>query len=879
MRQCGSAGGEWPLIGRTAELQRIGEYLDRGVGGVVLAGPAGVGKTRLALEGLSLASARGFVPIRVAATQATAKLPFGAFAPLLPDVAAGTDLTEVLRQVGRAIVRSGEGKPVALLVDDAHLLDEASAALTYQMAVANDTFVLTTVRSGERASEAVVALWKDAVAGRLELGPLSAEEVGQFVEAVLGGPASGAVSQRFFELSEGNALFLRELVLAALESGNLRHEGGIWRLHGPLPASARLVELLASRLAGVGEAEREALQVLAISEPMGVEPFQALSGLDDVEALEARQLVRVDRDGRRFKVRLVHPLYGEVLRARLSPLRTRALARAIADVVEATGMRRREDVLRVATWRLEAGGVLEPKLMLTGARLALAGHDLDLADRLARAAVEAGGGFDAALLAAQVLNLRGRVQEAEAELATLNAWTTNDSERGLVAVTRMDNLTYGLGRYDEALRVGEEAEASISERAWLHEIAARRAAILIRTEGPRAAAEASEPVRREGQGRAFVWASIFGGIGLAKMGRLEAALEAAANGHRAYLALTGPQLQWPPEVMPFVRVEALLHAGHLHEAESEATGAYRQALAEGVVEMQAVHAWQLAKVLLARGRVAAAVRLGREAAGLLRDLRRPPFLAYALTVVATAHALRGEVDEAQAGLSEIERIALPRRNVWAVEALQARAWTVVAAGDLVAARHLLKDAARLGLATGDRAGEAAALHDLARLGAGAQVVDQLGAAAADMEGDLAGARASHAVALVGGDPAGLEQVSARFRALGADLLAAEAAADAAVLYRRVGDRRKAAAAEREARALARCCEGALTPALGVVTVRATLSRRELEIARLAAAGVANKEIARRLCVSLHTVQNTLHASYEKLGVHGRAELAQALEGY
>jgi DNA-binding NarL/FixJ family response regulator len=56
-----------------------------------------------------------------------------------------------------------------------------------------------------------------------------------------------------------------------------------------------------------------------------------------------------------------------------------------------------------------------------------------------------------------------------------------------------------------------------------------------------------------------------------------------------------------------------------------------------------------------------------------------------------------------------------------------------------------------------------------------------------------------------------------------------------------------------------------------------LTPRELEIARLAAAGVDNKEIAGRLHLSRATVQNKLHAVYEKLGIAGRDELAQTLD--
>ena len=99
-----------------------------------------------------------------------------------------------------------------------------------------------------------------------------------------------------------------------------------------------------------------------------------------------------------------------------------------------------------------------------------------------------------------------------------------------------------------------------------------------------------------------------------------------------------------------------------------------------------------------------------------------------------------------------------------------------------------------------------------------------------------------------------------------------------MVWRRKGHLRRAAGAERRASALAARCEGAHTPALvTAVPARAALTARELEIARLAAAGLANKEIAARLCLSHRTVENKLHAAYQKLGVEGRAELARTLE--
>ena len=90
----------------------------------------------------------------------------------------------------------------------------------------------------------------------------------------------------------------------------------------------------------------------------------------------------------------------------------------------------------------------------------------------------------------------------------------------------------------------------------------------------------------------------------------------------------------------------------------------------------------------------------------------------------------------------------------------------------------------------------------------------------------------------------------------------EAAAGAAEAFSRAGDRRAATAALRRSMKLAAECEGAVTPGL---------SR-----AATAAAGIASKDIADRLYLSVRTVNNHLQHAYTKLGVSGRVDLAQAL---
>jgi DNA-binding NarL/FixJ family response regulator len=114
--------------------------------------------------------------------------------------------------------------------------------------------------------------------------------------------------------------------------------------------------------------------------------------------------------------------------------------------------------------------------------------------------------------------------------------------------------------------------------------------------------------------------------------------------------------------------------------------------------------------------------------------------------------------------------------------------------------------------------------------------------------------------------------------MGADLLAAESAADHAEALLRGGHRRDSNAAQRRARDLEKKCSGASTPGLRRLEIHASLTQSEFEIALLAANGTTNTAIADQLKLSIRTVQNHLQHAYEKLGIHNRGELPDALTG-
>jgi DNA-binding NarL/FixJ family response regulator len=144
-------------------------------------------------------------------------------------------------------------------------------------------------------------------------------------------------------------------------------------------------------------------------------------------------------------------------------------------------------------------------------------------------------------------------------------------------------------------------------------------------------------------------------------------------------------------------------------------------------------------------------------------------------------------------------------------------------------------------------------------------------ASAGVEGQLAPLYVAHADALSSHDAVALDRVASGFAGLGLNLLAAEAAAEAAGHHQAAGRRTAAIAATIKADALATQCEGARTPALDARRAH-DLTPRELEIATMAARGLSSKAIAGRLVVSVRTVDNTLQQVYAKLAVNKRTDL-------
>ena len=112
--------------------------------------------------------------------------------------------------------------------------------------------------------------------------------------------------------------------------------------------------------------------------------------------------------------------------------------------------------------------------------------------------------------------------------------------------------------------------------------------------------------------------------------------------------------------------------------------------------------------------------------------------------------------------------------------------------------------------------------------------------------------------------------------LGFRLWSAELSARAADAWAAVGDQRAAALSQRSSDGQRSQLPEAMTPALARAHRVEPLTRREREIAAVAATGVSNSDIAERLHVSVRTVETHLHNIYRKLGIAGRGQLAAAI---
>lgn len=890
--------GEWPFMSRDAELRLVTALLGptdgdpTGPRGAVVVAPAGVGKTRLLREVRGWAEAHGLATSSVIATRAASRTPYGAVLHLLPEGAADQPDPTAWHGSFSAQLRS-QGRRTVVLVDDAHHLDQASAALLLQLSLDGVAIPVVTVRRGESVPDPVTALWKEDLALRVDLQPLSTTEMGGLIRRALGGPVSDRTVARLTAVSGGNVLYARELVMAAAERGSLKVRDGVWMWDEEVVLVPRLVDAVWARLEALDPAQRHALAAVAIGEPLPLSVAEALASTEVLSGLEEVGLVHVDDSDARGVLRLGHPLYGEVLVARIGSIGRRRMVGSLAEAFDAADPREAEaSLVRIVTWRLDAGRTQSRETLLDAAIRANQVFAHPLAARLAQAALEAGD-TDPAGRAPVVIELGralvgcNRAEEALPLLSEVEDAVLASADVQLVddyVEVRFRAKYYGLGHGEEveALldRVGSGAripEGLDGTPSRGERLAPYRASIVLGRGRPREALDIVEPLLERSDLPP-----------LHRMMVLEVAGEALGELglHRQAEGVWERLRQFP--------------VGATARASGAAAEADLQAVFSGMLDgrmndvlpvLTAVHAAMsdspdvvnrglaclvLGRALLHVGRLAQARAVLLDAVEDFRKVDLGESLAWSLTLLSQTAAVSHRVDRARRRWDEAATARRGHAPAWqAADVVMAQVWLKVAEGDRTGAAAIALAGAeqypQLELA---RAG---LLHLACRLGErGAEVTTSLRGIADRAECAYPTLLADHADAMRAGDRRALEDAAERFAERGLIPLAVEAAMQSAHAHRTVGSTDGARRMTGRAQILARQIDGGINQTLAPQEPVIGLSRREQEVAALAATGMSNADIAQRLVVSVRTVESHLYQVFAKLGITSRADLERYL---
>ncbi|HEX5142690.1 MAG TPA: LuxR C-terminal-related transcriptional regulator [Mycobacterium sp.] len=867
------------LTGRDDELAALRRALS-GTGnyaGVVIAGPAGVGKTRLARELISEAAAAGSRTNWIVGTASARPIPLGAFAVALgPNSAPMAESAPSIRRVINALVSQQNPRRILIGVDDAHQLDGFSAHVVHQLAQTREARLVVTVRTGVPEPDAVTALWKDGLLSRLDLEPLSVESTRAVVEAALDGPLDKKSAKRFWRLTGGNALFIQQLVKDQLSAGRLRQVAGVWMWDGDVAVSQSMSDLVGHRLDQLPPNLAMALDALSLCEPLEVDVLTDLVGSADLEVAEQMNLVRVERSGGRLMASLAHPIFGELRRAAageiyLSRLRGR-LAERLGERTEKTPEPDPQRTVVRAQLTLDSDLQPDPALLLEAAEHAMRMNEIDLAMRFANAAATHDPAAAARLQALCLVITQGG-DDAEEFLKGIVA--ANDEERRRWALLRAENTVWMRGKPAEAAAILAELatdDETDADRAARLALEACVDAVLARcVEGEQKAAVALESGTLSDltallAARAFVMSAGALGHVSAIAPVFDEAIERATHSHE-----TSSMRFW----FGGVYLRACRITGWIEECQ-RAT-ALLTALDEDAPGRASANLLFLrGHAALIRGELREAVRLLHEALATAQQHGVATLRPACYFALVEAHAKLGESAEAAEMLANARAVVPPDFLFMQTALAVAIGWAQAAAGELADAVQTVLSEAAVARTRNQPTHELACLQAAIQWGAGDRLSDVAVRArelADVLKLPLAETIAVHAESLRDGDGDRLLSAVEGYRKIGDRCTAADAAAQAAVLLTGAQMRSRGIQAASIASELAQQCGGLCTPATRSPVSPTPLTGRQREVAELVAAGLSNKEIADRLVTSPRTVEGHILKACQRVGATSRGQLA------
>lgn len=300
------------VIPRDDELAQIERALRSGRS-ALLFGEVGVGKTHLidafassdafytsGSERVLTHRASTAVPgapvwVSVGPSREQSQTPLGALLDVLPGIV--VDVTASIGTV-RGLVLAGlramsAGRSLVVRVDDAHLLDDLSARVLAGLARQDELQLVASARDHVAGASPWIELWKDGVAQRIDLLPFTHGQVEAWLRGTLGGALTAESLHQVWLGCLGNPFQMHEVTASAVRSGALRQETEVWVWTGEAPLSTRLIELVKHEIRHVTPEERRALDLVAVARGLDRDVLERIVPAPVVDALLAQGLVSV----------------------------------------------------------------------------------------------------------------------------------------------------------------------------------------------------------------------------------------------------------------------------------------------------------------------------------------------------------------------------------------------------------------------------------------------------------------------------------------------------------------------------------------------------------------------------------------------------------
>jgi DNA-binding CsgD family transcriptional regulator len=909
--------GATPLLERAAELEALGGAMRRVTGGhgaiVMLEAPAGLGKTVLLDHAGTLAEEAELELRRAAPGPLERHFPYGLVRALLEAPVRALSPRELARlEAGPAaeavrLLRDGgvpereaapqiahslfwlcsalaAARPLALIVDDAQWADRQSLVVLSYVARRIEELPLLMVVGARgddpRAPSDLLSLLGSARgATRLRPQPLTAWGA----VALIRRHAPDASLRSCLECHravDGSPWLLDELGRQIARFGPLPEGRGA----PPVTTDAR--DIVRRRLAALPPPDRAVAAALAIlgncaplhvvAELAGV-PIGELAPIRD--ALQAAGLLAPD--GLRF----VHGLVAAALVEDLTHTDRERLHRMAARLLAATDTCADASAAHLLECSPQGDPAVTAQLVRAAAEARLTGTPLVAASYLERALEERAPGDDRGRLLADLgaaMFDAGRPGAAQRLRASLRE--PHDEESRIEVITRLAGLEVLAGRSADIIDLLREHEGLGSEVATLDALAplpGRQVERQERLEALDRRAIGDREIARAVVAHKAWLATELGGLPAVS------AAELAADALRDGVLLDAT----PNRAAYLLALRTLVLADHQREARAAIDALRDAAELRGSLPLRAIAAWHAGELALRCGQVAEAEREGRAALALAGDALRPVSRG-ALEVLVRALAERGAFDEAEAVMLRhgLDAPSFARaRLLLATSEYAAAHAEACAAGARAEARGRLnpswvpwRSTAAIALAHLGRRDEAAALADeeVARaqqFGAPIPLAGALHARAVAEPDDRARIEIClRALRAVDGVAAVLDTVRIRLE-LGSTLLRTGSRVQAREALRpALADADAVGAVPLAKRARRELVATGLRPRRAAIEGAASLTPRQRQICSLAAAGRANREIARALFLSVKTVETHLAAGYRKLGISSRAELSGAL---